>query len=85
MRLDHNGRVASTPIGDAMEPGELAVDPWRFRANLAAARIDVVAVVHLPHPGRSETWPSQAAALDAVGGARLIYRDRAVGIWKLTD
>ena len=85
VRLDRNGQIASTPIGDAMEPGEMTVDPWRFRGNLAASKIDVVAVIHLPHPGRSDAWPSQAAALEAVGGTRLVYRDRAVGLWRLTN
>jgi hypothetical protein len=85
VRADGNGHVATTPIGDAMAPGPLEVHPWRFVANLAAARIGLVAVVHLPHPGRSAEWPPQAAALEAAGGARLIYRDRAVGIWRVQD
>jgi hypothetical protein len=83
VRLDSEGQIATTPIGDGMTPGPLNVHPFRFRANLAAARIGLVAVVHLPHPGRSPEWPSQAKALEAVGGVRLIYRDRAVGIWRV--
>lgn len=85
VRVDGNGRLATTPIGDAMAPGPLTVDPWTFRANLAASYIGVVAVVQLSHPGRAAQWPPQAAALEAVRGARLLYRDRAVGIWKLGD
>jgi hypothetical protein len=85
VRLDGDGRIASTPIGDAFEPGALTVHPLRFRANLRDARIGIVAVVRLPHPGRSGEWPAQANALDAVDGARMIYRDRAVGLWRLTD
>jgi hypothetical protein len=85
VRLDADGTVASGPIGDAMAPGALAVHPWRFRSNLAAAGVGIVVVLHLPHPGRSPAWPTQAAALDAAGGARLLYRDGAVGIWKLGE
>jgi hypothetical protein len=85
VRVDGNGRLATTPVGDAMSPGPLTVDPWTFRANLAASYVGVVAVVHLPHPGRAAQWPPQAAALEAVRGARLLYRDRAVGLWKLGD
>lgn len=85
VRLDGNGHVATTPIGDQMTPGELTVHPWTFRANLTTSHVGAVAVVHLPHPGRPPEWPTQAAALEAIGSARLLYRDRAVGIWKLSD
>ena len=85
VRVDGNGRVATTPIGDAMKPGALTVDPYTFRRNLAAAYIGIVIVVQLPHPGRSPEWPEQAAALENMRGTRLVYRDRAVGIWKLGD
>jgi hypothetical protein len=85
VRVDRNGRVATTPIGDAMEPGNLTVDPWTFRSNLAASYIGLVAVVHLPHPGRSAEWPAQATALENVRGVRLLYRDHVVGLWKLGD
>jgi hypothetical protein len=85
VRLDGDGRVASEPIGDAMAPEALTVHPWRFRSNLAASGVGIVVVLHLPHPGRSPEWPTQAAALEAVGGARLLYRDGAVGIWKLSE
>ncbi|MBM3218839.1 MAG: DUF2029 domain-containing protein [Candidatus Rokubacteria bacterium] len=85
VRLTGDGEIATMPVADAMTPGPLNVHPYRFRVNLAAAKIGIVVVVHLPHPGRSPQWPSQAAALEMVGGARLIYRDRAVGIWRLTD
>ncbi len=83
VRLDGDGRVAFAPIGDAMEPGHLLVDPPTFRSNLQASGVGVVAVVHLPHPGRSAQWPAQQAALEAVREARLLYRDRAVSIWAL--
>jgi hypothetical protein len=83
VRLDGDGHVATTPIGDQMTPGELTVHPWTFRANLTTSHVGAVAVVHLPHPGRPAKWPAQAAALEAIGSARLLYRDRAVGIWKL--
>jgi hypothetical protein len=85
VRVDRNGRTATTPIGDAMEPGNLTVDPWTFRSNLAASYIGLVAVVHLPHPGRSAEWPAQATALENVRGTRLLYRDHVVGLWKLGD
>jgi hypothetical protein len=83
VRLDRDGRVATAPIGDGMEPGNLTVDAWSFRTNLFASGIGIVAIVHLPHPGRSAEWPAQAAALDTVAGAHLIYRDAAVGLWRL--
>jgi hypothetical protein len=84
VRLDGDGAIATAPVGDAMAPGPLTVDASVFRANLARSRIDAVAVVHLPHPGRSPEWPAQAAALEAAGGTRLVHRDSAVGIWTLT-
>jgi hypothetical protein len=83
VRLDRDGRLASQPIGDAMEPGDLVVDPAAFRANLAAAGVGLVVVVHLPHPGRSAAWPTQHAALEAAGGARLLHRDAATAVWRL--
>jgi hypothetical protein len=83
VRLDGDGRVASDPIGDAMAPGSLGVDPPTFRSNLQASGVGVVAVVHLPHPGRSPEWPAQQAALDAIPQARVLHRDQAVIIWAL--
>ena len=83
VRLDRDGRVASAPIGDEMAPQSVSVDPSIFRANLRAAGIGVVVVVHQPHPGRSAERPSQHAALEAGADARLLYRDRAVAVWKL--
>ena len=66
-----------------MEPGDLAVDPATFRANLTAARVDLVVVVHLPHPGRAAAWPTQHAALETAGGARLLHGDAATAVWRL--
>jgi hypothetical protein len=83
VRLDRDGRPASTPIGDEMEPAGVTVDPATFRENLRAAGIGVVVIVHLPHPGRSAEWPSQHAALEASADARLIHRDRASAVWVL--
>jgi hypothetical protein len=83
VRLDGNGRIATRPVGDAMEPGPLTVDAQTLWENLTASRIDVVAVVHLPHPGRSPEWPQQHHALEALG-ARLLHRDGAVAIWTLS-
>jgi len=83
VRLDGDGRVATRPIGAAFAPGEPTVDPPTFRANLGASGIGLVVVVHLPHPGRSDQWPTQQAALEAISDARLLYRDRAVAIWRL--
>ncbi len=83
VRLDRDGRIATKPIGDAMGPGNLTVDPRTFRSNLRASGVGLVVVVHLPHPGRSPDWPMQHAALDAAGDARLLYRDRAVAVWEL--
>src|SRR5207247_196972 len=51
VRLDRDGRVASLPIADAMDPGDLTVDAPTFRSNLGASAVDLVVVVHLPHPG----------------------------------
>jgi len=83
VRLDGDGRIATKPIGDAMEPGPLTVDAPTLWENLTASRIDVVAVVHLPHPGRSLEWPPQHHALETLG-ARLLHRDGAVAIWTLS-
>ena len=84
VRLDGDGRSSTAPIGDAMAPGALTVDASTFAANLAASRVDVVAVVHMPHPGRAPEWPEQHRALETVG-ARLLHRDDAVAIWRLDE
>ena len=83
VRLDGDGHVASTPVGDAMTPGALTVAPRPFLSKLHASGIDVVVVLHLPHPGRSPEWPAQHAALQASGHARLLWRDDAAAIWDL--
>jgi hypothetical protein len=83
VRLDGDGRPASGPIGAAMEPGALRADPAAFRANLAASGVGLVVIVRQPHPGRSGEWPAQHAALEALGDARLLHRDRAVAVWRL--
>jgi len=83
VRLDGDGRIATHPVGDAMDPGPLTVDAPTLLANLTASRVDVVAVVHLPHPGRSPEWPQQHRALETLG-ARLLHRDGAVAIWTLS-
>jgi hypothetical protein len=83
VRLDGDGRLATKPVGDAMEPGPLTVDAPTLWENLTASRVDVVTVVHLPHPGRSPEWPPQHHALEALG-ARLLHRDGAVAIWTLS-
>ena len=83
VRLDGDGRLATKPVGDAMEPGPLTVDAPTLWENLTASRIDVVAVVHLPHPGRSLEWPPQHHALETLG-ARLLHSDGAVAIWTLS-
>jgi hypothetical protein len=83
VRLDRDGRLASDPVGDAMEPGDLTVDAPTFRANLAAAGVGLVLVVRLPHPGRSAEWPTQHAALEAIGDARLLHRDGGAAVWRL--
>ena len=80
VRVDGDGRIATRPVGDAFEPGPMTVDAPTLWRNLVAARVDVVAVVHLPHPGRSPEWPQQHHALEALG-ARLLHRDGAVAIW----
>jgi hypothetical protein len=84
IRLDRDGRAAGGPIGAGMEPGEVAVDPATFRANLRVSGIDVVVLVRQPHPGRPADLPTQNAALEAAGHARLLHRDRAVAIWRLS-
>ena len=83
LRLDRDGRIATAPIADAMEPGELTVDPATFRANLEASGIDVVVSIRQPHPGRPYDPPSQHAALRTIAGPRLLFQDRAVAIWRL--
>jgi hypothetical protein len=83
LRLDGDGHIAKGPVGDAMEPGPLTVDAPTLWENLRASRVDVVAIVHLPHPGRSPEWPRQHRALEALG-ARLLHRDGAVAIWTLS-
>ena len=82
VRLDGNGRIAASPVGDAMGPGPLTVDASTLWENLTASRVDIVAVVHLPHPGRSPEWPPQHRALETLG-ARLLHRDGAVAIWAI--
>jgi hypothetical protein len=83
IRLDRDGRVATAPMGAEMEPGEVGVDPATFRANLRASGVEVVVVVRQPHPGRMAGLPTQHAALEAAGGARLLYRDAAIAVWRL--
>ena len=83
LRLDADGRLATRQIGDAMEPGDLTVDAPTFRANLAAAGIGAVMIVHLPHPGRSPAWPTQDAALRTLPDAHLLHRDFAAAVWQL--
>jgi hypothetical protein len=83
VRLDGDGRVASGPIADAMEPGDLTVDVETFRANLAASGVSLVVIVHQPHPGRSPEWPPQQAALEAMPGAHLLHRQAGAEVWKL--
>jgi hypothetical protein len=83
IRLDRDGRVATRAIGDAMEPGELTVDPATFRANLRASGVRVVVVLRQPHPGRAGERPSQEIALQALPDARLLHRDRATTIFAL--
>jgi hypothetical protein len=83
VRLDGDGRPATGAIGDAMEPGELTVDPATLRTNLAAAGVDLVVVLHLPHPGRSPEWPAQHAAIEAFGDARLLHRNGWSAVWRL--
>jgi hypothetical protein len=82
LRLDGDGRIATSPVGDAMAPGPLTVDAPTLWENLRASRVDVVVIVHLPHPGRSPEWPPQHRALEALG-ARLLHRDGAVAVWTL--
>jgi hypothetical protein len=83
VRLDHGGRLATEPIGDAMEPGDLGVDAPTFRTNLEAAGVSVVVIVHLPHPGRAPEWPTQHTALETLTDARLLHRDGAAAVWQL--
>jgi hypothetical protein len=83
VRLDADGRLARAPIGGAMTPGPLAVDPVTFGANLRAAGVGAVVIVHMPHPGRDPAWPSQHAGLHGVAGASRVYEDRGVSVWRL--
>jgi hypothetical protein len=83
LRVDRDGRVATRTIGDAMEPGELTVDRATFRANLRDSGVKIVVVLRQPHPGRSGERPSQEIALQALGDARLLHRDRATTIFAL--
>ncbi len=83
VRVDGDGRVATRPIGDAMEPGALTVDPATLRANLAASGVSVVVAVRLPHPGRPSELPAQHAALETISDAHLLHRDAAAAVWRL--
>jgi len=83
VRTDADGRPATAPVGDAMDPGDLTVDAATFRANLAAADIGAVVIVHLPHPGRSATWPTQDAALRTLADAHVLHRDFDAAVWQL--
>ena len=83
VRVDGDGRVATRPVGDAMEPGALTVDPATLRANLAASGVSVVVTVRLPHPGRPSELPAQHAALETISDARLLHRDAAAAVWRL--
>jgi len=83
IRVDRDGRAATMPIGGAMEPGELTVDPATLRTNLRDAGVRVVVVLRQPHPGRSGDRPSQEIALQGLDGVRLLYRDRATAIFAL--
>jgi hypothetical protein len=85
VRLDRDGKVATAPIADGMEPGALGVDPPTFVSNLEAAGVRLVVVVHLPHPGRSAERPSQERALEASGAAHLLSRGEAVAVWALGE
>ncbi len=85
VRLDRDGRLATVSVGDAMEPGDLRVNAPTFLANLKAAGIDTVVVVHLPHPGRPADWPAQQRALESSPSARLIVRGEAVAVWTLGE
>jgi hypothetical protein len=66
-----------------MMQGDVTVDPATFVSNLAAARVGIVLVLYLPHPGRSLQWPTQEAALEASAFARLLYRGEAVAVWAI--
>ncbi len=85
VRLDRDGDVATRPIGDAMEPGDRTVAPAEFRSKLDASGVTIVVVVRQPHPGRSSSLPAQDSALEVTGDAQLLYRDRAVAIWRLAQ
>ncbi len=85
VRVDGDGRVASSPIGGAMGPHELTVDGPTFVRHLEAAGVTLVVVAHLPHPGRSGEWPTQHAVLEASPHARLLARGEAVAVWALAD
>ncbi|HEY3190219.1 MAG TPA: hypothetical protein VGJ70_22195, partial [Solirubrobacteraceae bacterium] len=83
VRLDGAGRIATAPIGGAMAPEWLTVDPRTFRANLRASGVGLVVVVRQPHPGRGPDLPPHHAALEAASDTSLLYRDRAVAVWRL--
>jgi hypothetical protein len=83
VRLDGDGRLATAPIGGAMEPGPLTVDAATFRDNLRAAGVGLVVIVHQPHPGRSADWPPQHGALQRAADARLLHRDGGTAVWRV--
>jgi hypothetical protein len=84
VRLDGDGRPAAGLVGDAMEPGDLTVDAATLGANLRGSGVDVVVVLRLPHPGRSGERPPQETALETLGDVRLLHRDGAATVWRLT-
>ena len=59
-----------------MGPGDRTVDPAVFRSKLDASGVTVV-VVHQPHPGRSASFPTQHAALEAAADAHLLSTETA--------
>jgi hypothetical protein len=83
VRLDKNGRLATTDIGAAMEPGDLTVDPATFARNLRASAIDLVVLVRQPHPGRPPDLPPQHTALQTTPDAHLLHQDRAIALWRI--
>jgi len=83
VRLDGDGQLPEGLLSDAMGPGDLTVEPQRFAASLRRAGVEVVVVVHLPHPGRPDAWPAQEAALETMDDARLLHRDGATAVWCL--
>ena len=88
----HLGRSGSTATGASprarsatrWSPGDLTSTRATFaRTSRAAGSRRRRRRCTCPHPAVRRSGPPQHAALEALGDARLLHRDRAVAVWSL--